>query len=192
MGPAFFFHPLWREIRMFPIMLFYKYSWDKQPRAEAFSQLPNYTLRGKKKSLELELLNRAFALSLRLLILLAKKLSGKPSHFASPSNLRKHPFSTPSLTPGFIKYFNLQCARFQESTSHSCFVLTPAWLVRSPGTGAKWPDRASLPRHTTRSISPQPFSFKAENEKPLRCQLEVGELGARRDQGCSRTPPSHP
>ena len=49
MGPAFFFHPLWREIRMFPIMLFYKYSWDKQPRAEAFSQLPNYTLRGKKK-----------------------------------------------------------------------------------------------------------------------------------------------
>ena len=146
----------------------------------------------KKKSLELELLNQAFALSLRLLILLAKKLSGKPSHFASPSNLRKHPFSTPSLTPRFIKYFNLQCARFQESTSHSCFVLTPARLVRSPGTGAKWPDRASLPGQATRSISPQPFSFKAENEKALRCQLEVGELGARRDQGCSRAPPSHP
>ena len=26
----------------------------------------------------------------------------------------------------FQKYFNLRCTRFQESTSHSCFVLTPA------------------------------------------------------------------
>lgn len=96
-GQHFFFNPLRREIRMFPIMLFYKYSWDKQPHAELFSQLPNYTPGGKKKSLELELLNPAFALSLRLLTLLAKKLSGKLPHFASPSNLREHPSSTPSL-----------------------------------------------------------------------------------------------
>lgn len=33
---------------MFPIMLFYKYSWDKQPHAEVFPQLPNYTLGGEK------------------------------------------------------------------------------------------------------------------------------------------------
>ena len=67
-------------------MLFYKYSWDKQPHAEVFPQLPNYTLGGEKKSLELELLDRAFALSVRLLILHAKKLSGKLSQ-ASPFSL---------------------------------------------------------------------------------------------------------
>lgn len=60
---------------MFPIMLFYKYSWDKQPHAEVFPQLPNYTLWGEKKPLELELLNWAFALSVRLLILLRPKSS---------------------------------------------------------------------------------------------------------------------
>ena len=103
---------------MFPIMLFYKYSWDKQPHAEVFPQLPNYTLGGEKKSLELELLDRAFALSVRLLILRAKKLSGQLSHFASSSNLRKHLFSTPLLTPGFknISTFGVHVSRKAHHT----------------------------------------------------------------------------
>lgn len=126
MGPAFLFHPLWREIRMFPIMLFYKYSWDKQPHAEVFPQLPNYTLRGEKKIPRIGIAELGICTFCKVVDPSCQKALWKTLPLCLLQQFKKTPVFHTLAHSRFQKYFNLQCTRFQESTSHSCFVLTPA------------------------------------------------------------------
>lgn len=153
----FFFILYWEKIRTFPIMLFYKHSWGKHPRAELFAQLPNYILRKKMPG------SRIAEWSFCTFSKVVDPLKNLPT-LPSPSNLRKHPFPTPSLTLGFIKCFNPSVQIFSKARHSSALSWPPAWLARSPGMGTKWPDRAKRAGHMKHHL-PLAFLFQGRKWK---------------------------